>query len=163
MQKCKKKCITCSFSLKTTHRHSPSLLQTHSVCAVRGTWRALGTGALPLLRPRPCWAQSAGGVGGAARALMWDVRACTPHLAALARSRARRARRRRAHPPSPARARAGRGRGAWGGGELRARSYGTCARARVTCLLVLLSSLLACDCHCHGPRLGPRSAAGVAA
>ena len=161
MQKCKKKCITCSFSLKTTHRHSPSLLQTHSVCAVRGTWRALGTGALPLLRPRPCWAQSAGG-RGAARELMWDVRACTPHLAALARSRARRARRRRAPPlprPRPRWARA------WGveGGELRARSYGTCARARVTCLLVLLSSLLACDCHCHGPRLGPRSAAGVAA
>ena len=80
-----------------------------------------------------------GGGGGAACALMWDVRACTPHLAALARSRARRARRLRAHTPSPARARAGRGRGAWRGGS--------CARAHTGRARVLASPASLSSCR----------------
>jgi len=159
MQKCKKKCITCSFSLKTTHSHSPSLLQTHSVCAVRGTWRALGTGALPLLRPRPCCARSRG--RGELRARSCGT--CARARLTWRRWRALGARVGGGHTPLPPPAPALGAAVGRGGGELRARSYGTCARARVTCLLVLLSSLLACHCHCHGPRLGPRSAAGVAA
>lgn len=74
-------CITCSFSSQANHLHSPLILQIHSVCAVRRTWRA----------PAPALGAGKGWGGGFARAHAGLARArASPAAASAASSSARR-------------------------------------------------------------------------